>query len=214
MRPASDALDHLVLASPDLGATARWVEETTGVTASPGGPHMGRGTRNVLYSLGPAAYLEIIGPDPEQAPPPGPRPFGIDSLTGPALVAWAIAVDDIDAALERARKAGFDPGPHEWMERRRPDAVLLSWRLTTPASVTIPFLIDWGESPHPAADAATGLVLARLAARHPDPRGITRNLEVLGVTMTIEQGPEALLATLRGPRGSIAFPEAALEASR
>jgi hypothetical protein len=209
MRQASDVLDHLVLATPDVGATGRWVEQATGVTASPGGRHIGRGTRNVLYSLGPASYLEIIGPDPEQASPPDPRPFGIDGLTGPALVAWAIAVDDIEAAVERARGAGFDPGPYEGMQRRRPDGVLLSWRLTTPASVVIPFLIDWGASPHPAADAVPGLILAQLAARHPDPGGVSRNLGALGVTMTIEPGSEALLATLRGPRGSIVFPETA-----
>jgi hypothetical protein len=163
----------------------------------------------VLYALGPASYLEIIGPDPEQASPPDPRPFGIDGLNGPALVAWAIAVHDIEAAVERARGQGFDPGPYEGMERRRPDGILLGWRLTTPASVVTPFLIDWGASPHPAADAAPGLVLALLAARHPDPPGMHRTLEALDVTMTVEPGSEALLVTLRGPDGSIAFPETA-----
>ena len=212
MRPAASALDHLVLASPDLSATAAWVEATTGVTASPGGRHIGRGTHNVLYALGPAAYLEIIGPDPDQGPPPEPRPFGIDGLTRPALVAWAIAVDDIEAAVGRARRMGYDPGPHEAMQRRRPDGMLLTWRLTTPASAVIPFLIDWGASPHPAADAAPGLVLERLAARHPDPRGISRALEALGVTMTVQPGPEALLATLSGRRGSIVVPAVAQEA--
>ena len=86
MRTATAALDHLVLATPDLQATARWLERATGVTPSPGGPHIGKGTHNVLCSLGHASYLEIVGPDPDQVAPEGGRPFGIDALTEPATM--------------------------------------------------------------------------------------------------------------------------------
>lgn len=203
MQSAASALDHLVLATPDLIATATWLERATGVVPTLGGRHVGYGTRNMLCSLGPTSYLEIIGPDPEQGPPSRPRLFGIDDLGGPAIAAWAIAVKNIEAAVAAARSAGHDPGEPRAMQRERPDGRQLSWKLTASGSATIPFLIDWADSPHPASDAAPGLVLDDLRARHPDPGQLTLTLETLGVTMAIESGPEELLASLRGPRGSL-----------
>jgi hypothetical protein len=195
-----------VLATPDLAATAARIHDTTGITPSPGGRHLGVGTRNMLCSLGPTSYLEVIGPDPEQPDPGVPRPFGIDDLREAAMVAWAIAVSDIDAFVATATASGYDPGPVEGMRRERPDGVVLAWRLTRPASTVVPFLIDWADSPHPAADAAPGLVLADLRGRHPDPIAATADLDALGIAMGVERGPHALLVELHGPLGSISFP--------
>ena len=207
MRSSIAALDHLVLATPDLHATAAWLQHQTGVTPSAGGQHVGAGTRNMLCSLGPTSYLEIVGPDPEQPAPQGPRPFGIDDLAQAGLVAWAIAVPEMDHALNAARAIGFDPGPASSMQRQRPDGVLLSWRLTLNLAPTTPFLIDWGRSQHPAAAAAPGLELSELRARHPYPDGLSARLDALGVTMGIVVGSEALVVELRGPLGTVAFPD-------
>ena len=206
MRLASAALDHLVLATPDLAATTAWVSEQTGVVASAGGRHIGRGTRNMLCSLGRSSYLEIIGPDPEQTDVDGGRPFGIDTLDDARIVSWAIAVLDIDAAVEAAREDGFDPGEVFSMQRQRPDGVVLSWRLTVSDSATTPFLIDWLDTvQHPALDSAPGLELGELQAQHPDPASLTLRLEALGVIMGVALGPEALLVELRGPLGALEF---------
>src|SRR5436305_5923314 len=83
-----EMIDHLVYASNDLSRSSADVARLLGAIPEPGGSHVGRGTRNELLSLGGATYLEVIGPDPTQSAPEGPRPFGIDDLTGPALVAW------------------------------------------------------------------------------------------------------------------------------
>ena len=205
MRSSIAALDHLVLATPDVAATAAWVAERTGIHPSAGGQHLGKGTRNMLCSLSSTSYLEIVGPDPDQPAPAGPRPFGVDDLTTAALVAWAIAVPNMDAALEAARHAGYDPGDAAPMQRRRPDNVLLRWTLTLAPSNAVPFLIDWQDSPHPAATAAPGLEIADLQARHPRPGELAGTLQALGVTMSILPGREALVVELRGPSGSIAF---------
>ena len=205
MRSAIAALDHLVLATPHLNETAAWLPEATGVTPSPGGPHVGRGTRNVLCSLGHASYLEIIGPDPDQSAPDHARPFGVDALTAPAMVGWAVAVSDMDAALTMARRVGYDPGPATAMQRVRPDGVVLSWRLTIAPSVSVPFLIEWATPLHPAVDAAPGLELVELRARHPRPAVLAKVLAALNISMGVERGPEALLVELTGPRGSIWF---------
>ncbi|CAB4888598.1 unannotated protein [freshwater metagenome] len=205
MRSAVAALDHLVLATPDLHATTAWLSEATGVVASPGGPHVGKGTRNELYSLGHASYLEIVGPDPAQDPPLHPRPFGIDDLLLAGIAGWAVAVADIEASIAAARRVGYDPGPAAEMQRRRPDGALLSWRLTMPTSASVPFLIEWETPMHPATDAAPGIELVELRARHPQPTVLSNVLAALGVEMGIERGPEALLVELTGPAGSVWF---------
>jgi integrase len=46
------------------------------------------GTANFLIGLGAGAYLEIIGPDPDQPQPVGGRWFGIDRLTAPRIAAF------------------------------------------------------------------------------------------------------------------------------
>ncbi|MFC7743693.1 VOC family protein [Nocardiopsis composta] len=140
-------LDHIVYAVPDLAAAARDFARATGVEPAPGGAHPGWGTRNLLVGLGGRAYLEIIGPDPEQEEPGRPRPFGIDGLPGPGAVTWAVRAADLDGAVRRARAAGYDPGEARPMRRQVPGGPLLEWRLTDPDAArpgAVPFLIDWG----------------------------------------------------------------------
>ena len=103
-------IDHLIYAVPDLDAAVAEVEERFGVRAQAGGQHIGLGTRNALLALGTQTYLEIIAPDPGQPQPPMPRPFGIDGVCRGGLAGWALACDDIDAAVARARSHGYDPG--------------------------------------------------------------------------------------------------------
>jgi hypothetical protein len=62
------------------------------------------GTANFLIGLGAAAYL--IGPDPDQPQPVGGRWFGIDRLTAPRIVTWAIRTADIDGSVAAARALG------------------------------------------------------------------------------------------------------------
>jgi len=80
-------IDHLVYATPDLATTVGLLTDRLGTAPTPGGAHPGRGTRNALVGLGDGAYLEIIGPDLEQPAPLSARPFGIDTLSAPALAA-------------------------------------------------------------------------------------------------------------------------------
>ncbi|MDG9717804.1 VOC family protein [Streptomyces sp. DH24] len=197
-------LDHLVLATPDLAATVADFARRTGVTPAPGGAHVGLGTRNHLVGLGGDSYLEIVGPDPEQAAPPGSRPLWPAGLTAPRTLAWAIRPPDLDAAVAAARARGHDPGEVRPMSRRRPDGTLLRWRLTdgTHPSGLVPFLIDWGTSAHPA----TGLPvtpLRSLSASAPDPDRVRPLLSALGVDLPLSTGPAGLAVTLETPRGPV-----------
>lgn len=186
-------IDHLVYATPDLEATVAAIAAVTGVTPSPGGRHLGRGSRNCLADLGDGAYLEVIGPDPEQPLPSAPLPFGLDEVTHATLVGWAVRVDDMDEAVASARAAGWDPGDPAPMSRRRPDGVVLQWRLT-PWEPPYPFLIDWGTSPHPSRSAVPGLSLVELSVPEIPP-GVPVDFRV--------RRAGHLVATIDGPGGRL-----------
>ena len=201
-------VDHLVYASPDLQRGIDRIEQVLGVKAAPGGQHPGRGTRNALVALGPSSYLEIIGPDPEQPTPAQPRPFGIDRLKEPRLMAWAVKGTDLDTLARDAVRNGVKLGEVIAGSRRRADGVLLTWRYTDPRTVVaegvVPFVIDWGATPHPARTATSGATLVGLGAEHPDPGPAQAALKQLGLELRVQRGARAaLIATIDSPRGRV-----------
>jgi hypothetical protein len=202
------SVDHLVYAAPDLELGIKRLEGLLGVRATPGGQHPGLGTRNALIALGPSTYIEIIGPDPDQPRPVGPRRFGIDDLEAPRLVGWVAKGIELEQLVGRARRSGVALGDVIPGSRTRPDGVVLSWRYTDPSVVIadrlVPYFIDWGKSPHPAVTAAPGVTLVGLRAEHPDATRVQRMLGQLGLDLQVEAGPKpALIATLDSPKGRV-----------
>ena len=199
-------VDHLVYAAPDLESAVDALEALLGVRAAAGGRHPAEGTRNFLIALGPASYLEIVGPDRQAPAPSRPRWFGIDGLKEPRLVAWAARETDLEGALVRAAGAGVALGRVASGSREGPDGQLLSWRFTDPRVVVeggvVPFLIDWGRTPHPALSAPRGAILEGLTGEHPEPERARKVLAILGLDLPVESAGEAgLKATIRTPRG-------------
>jgi hypothetical protein len=202
------ALDHLVWVVADLAQAVDDLEQRIGVRATPGGRHPAWGTANALLALGGERYLEVIGPDPEAPEFRGERPFGIDALEHPRLATWAARTSDLDEMVARGRRVGIEWGTTLAGSRRRDDGTVLEWRLTDPIAPrengTIPFLIDWGASAHPAATAPAGVELVTFAIEHPRAEDLAARLAALGLaTLTRRSGAPAILATLRGPRGLV-----------
>ncbi len=195
-------LDHLVLATADLFSTVRRFADATGVDPVEGGRHARWGTRNFLVGLGGTAYLELLGPDPESDIPPV---FEFDDSE--RFLTWAIHPADIDAVLATAREAGVDLGEIGALSRETPSGQLLSWRVSTPPEYLydglVPFLIDWGTTPHPTTTLPT-VDLVSLHATHPQADELREALAVLSTSLELSTGPAALTATFRGPRGSYA----------
>ena len=189
--------DHLVYATPDLATTVEEVAARVGVRPVEGGPHIGLGTRNHLLGLGGRRYLEIVGPDPEQPAPTAPRPFGVDDLSAPSLVAWAVATDDIETTVARARASGVDLDDAYEMSRRRPDGTLLTWRLTPPLPGVRPFLIDWGRTPHPT-ETLPVVPLRSFDIHHPNPDALRAELSALGATTPVRKGDHPALTAQVG----------------
>ena len=201
-------LDHLVYATPDLDYSVDVLSELTGATIEAGGSHPGWGTRNALVGLGAGAYFEIIGPDPDQPDPEGPRPFVIDDLKEGRLVTWAFRHPDPEQARELLLDLGVQLGPVCSKSRTRPDGTSLSWTLTEPEPLVgggiIPFLIDWGSTPHPSSLMPSLCTLVRLEGRHPDPGLLWPVLDALGSDLSVSLGPTpGLTALLTTPRGEI-----------
>ena len=197
-------IDHLIFAVPELEDGVAELEARFGVRAEGGGQHVGRGTHNKLLALGPITYLEVIAPDPAQPEPPGPRPYGVGGAVRRGLVGWAVACDDIALAVDQARTGGFDPGDVIEGHRRTADGTTLRWRSTSNAGAAdvVPFLISWGDTPHPAASAPRGLRLESLRVEHPDPDSIVRALRALGSTIPVIRADHAaLVAHVVGPTG-------------
>ena len=199
-------VDHLVYATPNLAMGVENVQRLLGIQATPGGQHPGAGTRNALIALGGATYLEIIGPDPEQPKPAGPRRFGIDDLTAPKLVTWAAKGSNLEQLTSEALRQGIQLGDVTPGSRRNPQGVLLTWHitLTSLADGIVPFFIDWGETPHPARTAARGASLIELRAEHPDAERVQKLLNQIGLELPVKQGQRpALIATIASPRGRV-----------
>ena len=197
-------IDHVIYAAPDLDAAVDDLERRCGVRAAGGGRHDGQGTHNRLLRLGPATYLEVVAPDPGQPEPAEPRPYGVDGVRRPGIVGWALACDDVEAAREQARAAGFDPGEVVDGWRRTVDGTLLRWRVTRNAMTAgvVPFLISWGTTEHPAVSAPAGLTLDQLHVEHPDRPAVESRLRALGADVEVRPGPApGIVVGLSGPQG-------------
>lgn len=206
--------DHLIYVTPDLEEGMAYIARLTGVQPEFGGQHPGRGSHNALLALGDDVYLEIIAPDPKQPAPKDARSFGLDLLVDAGLQTWAVRTSDIDQTVKAAREAGYDPGPILAGSRRRSSGELMEWRLTrrpeaaageTPVGDwLIPFIIDWGDTPHPAASAPSGCRLREILAFHPDPDGIRTIMKAIGIELPVDAGQiPKLTAVLETPNGVV-----------
>jgi hypothetical protein len=200
-------LDHLVYGEPDLDRAVENVERLLGVRPAPGGRHAGAPTHNALLSLGERSYLELIAPVPG-AGLTGALPFGLATLAGPRLVAWAVSVDDLEGRVEAAKRDGYDPGPIVEGGRELPDGSSLTWRLAVrpqPAADGLaPFLIQWTSEPHPSTTAPGGCRFISLRAEHPDPASVEVILNALDVKLDVTRGEAPrLIATLDTPNGRV-----------
>lgn len=201
-------LDHLVYAVPDLDEGVAALERLLGVTASPGGRHMGLGTHNRLVGLADGAYLEIVAADPGQPAPTRPRWFGLDGLESPRLATWCVHAGDLDRAIDVARVAGTELGRPEQGSRKRPDGSTLSWTFTDPwaerAGGVVPFFIDWGDGPHPSDTLPAACACLSVRVEHPEPITVAEALRALGLDTPVSNGhAPRVVARLETPNGIV-----------
>lgn len=204
-------IDHIIFASRDVPAGAAMIAELTGAEAVAGGPHVGLGTHNYLLTFDERTYFEIIGNDPDQPEPDGPRPFGLDERDAPGLAGWAIhptgdeTLDDVAAAMNAA---GFDHGRIIEMSRRKPTGEMITWSLTTGGDTgparqgALPFAIDWLGQPSPAASLPSMGAIVSFEVTHPD-AAVRASVDALGLDVGVVEGAAALRLVMDTPKGRV-----------
>lgn len=201
------ALDHLLWAAPNLEEGARQFESMTGVSPAAGGSHPGFGTRNELVSLGRGVYLEIISPDPDQSLHDN-RGGRIAARPYPGLMTFALRGTGLHEVRRSAENAGLSiEGPIP-MNRTRPDGVKLEWSILylrhLALGEAVPFVIDWGRSPHPSATTPSGCALTSFVALQPDPVALREIYAGLGIPVEVKRSSRAgFMAILDTPRGEV-----------
>lgn len=227
-------LDHLVWAVPELDTAVAEVEATWRCSVYPGGRHPNWGSHNALVPLRGGSYLEIIAPHPDP-PLSGDRVFGIDALTagdsgvrvGEAagegafgvLQTWALRSQarggsgpsgPLTALSDAARSQGLELGEILHGSRETPDGVTLRWSLTDPFADRLgglaPFLIHWGDTPHPSQVGSPEVTVTGLELVHP--RGIELERMLMALEcyemVSVSSGEEIVFrATLRTPAGVV-----------
>lgn len=199
-------IDHLVITAPDLATGAQYVENKLGVPMQQGGEHPRMGTHNLLLSLGPGCYLEVIACQPNLAPPASPRWFALDQITPttpPALTTWVARTDNIQTAAAQATE---DLGAIAAMTRGN-----LDWQITIPPDGSLPLggaapaLIEWQKGDHPSEKLTDhGLSLQQLDIQHPGVDLVKRLLHALALKgpVVVTPGNEVkLTAHIKTPAG-------------
>jgi hypothetical protein len=217
------AIDHLVIAAPDLDSGTEYVASALGVAPQGGGTHPRMGTHNRVMGLYGGLYLEVIAIDPSAPVPERPRWFGLDSdlvqqrlRDGPFLAHWAARVD---------RPTDLSRWQAQYPDKIAPAIPMtrgdLRWRLTVPDDGSLPAwhgeaahageglfptLIQWDVPNHPAISLPRqDLALRKLHGQHPHAELLRQGLAWIGATDLIEieqtDGPPLLAADIETPAG-------------
>lgn len=199
-------IDHLVWWCADLAEGERRFTEWLGVAPAFGGVHPGEGTRNALVALAPETYVEILGRDPAQ--PEGALDPEVRALAGAGLYHFAMSGVDPRSLQDRAAAAGLVGSGIVTGGRTLPNSERLSWSLFGVRDhgfgALVPFFIDWTGSKHPALSAPRGGRLLAVEAATPDPAGLGRVYDALGVAIPVRHAAKPSLAvTVEGPAGPV-----------
>lgn len=200
-------LDHILLGAPDLDEASSAVAALTGIAPAGGGSHPGFGTRNQLLSLGEALFFEIIAPDPAQTDS-GHRAEGLARMTQPAMMTFCMRSTDLAQTVARASAAGIAVKDPVAMSRTRADGVTLNWEIlyfdAPEWGESLPFVIDWKDSPHPAASCPGGCSLGQFSALHPRSDALRTLYTALGIEVPVVAAlTPGFLLQLETPRGAL-----------
>lgn len=204
----NQGIDHLVYACPDLASGIEAIERILGTRPVPGGRHPSYGTHNALLSLGPSTYLEVIARDPALPAPERGVLFEIPKGGECRLVTWVMRPADIDQAASNAQRHSIPLGQIHSGSREKPDGTVLSWKLTDPYALpfdgAVPFLIDWGSTPHPSGSVPRAGDLVELRILHPRAEDVRRALEILDAGVPVLDAEEAAIeAEIRTEKGTV-----------
>ncbi|MBG6203621.1 hypothetical protein IWQ48_004781 [Labrenzia sp. EL_13] len=195
--------DHIAIGAKSLGEGAAYIRECLEVEMPPGGQHPRMGTHNLLMSLGPASFLEVIAIDPSASNPTEPRWYNLDNFRGPPrILTWIVGTRSIQqevAALDglAGNVAEVSRGSLTWKISVPPDGSL-------PLDGAFPTLLQWPSGDHVAARMSDcGCRLQSLQVTHPNAGKITRWLgnRLEGECIKVADGPFKIRAEFKTTHG-------------
>lgn len=195
------AIDHLVLAGPDLPALQHSFAATSGAHAAPGGEHPAWGTHNALVGLGECQYLELIAPNPGKT---GPWARQFAAFTKPTLAGWCVRSSDLPEVGAQAEALGAETRLMNG-SRTTPTGETLSWQLLflshSELNPVLPFFINWGATTHPAQELRAAGALREFSIGHSNAQLARQFFTALNIgNVAVHSTAEPTLrATLRTP---------------
>lgn len=135
-------IDHTLYGGRDLDALVESFS-SAGMEPVAGGEHQHDVTHNALLGFDDGTYIELIAPrDPTLET--NVRNAFFQGDAGPC--GWAVAVDDIDAEVNRFRAGEIPVDGPEYHKRETPDGEMIEWEVAYPGGGepgrTLPFLIE------------------------------------------------------------------------
>lgn len=187
-------LDHIIFAAPELEQGMDVIESILDTRPVIGGRHPNFGTHNALLSIGDNIYLEVIAPDPDLEIPPHGLFLEEAFQKPPHLATWVIRSYNIEETLSGIDNTIVQMGALQSGSRMTPDGQKVEWKLSDPYVLpmggAIPFIIDWGSTPHPSSSLPNAGHLIGLSLDHPDPSTVDRVLRHLGTAIDIKQSSD------------------------
>jgi catechol 2,3-dioxygenase-like lactoylglutathione lyase family enzyme len=145
--PVPARFDHIVVAVKDLNKAIATYRDGLGFHVIPGGEHP-TGTHNALVHFG-IYYIELLAVK-DATNPRAKWLLEWIAAAGENPPAYAVAVTDLDAAVQRLDEAGIPHTAVEAGERATPEGTRLRWRMLVVAPESSPL------TQSPAVIAASG----------------------------------------------------------
>lgn len=200
------AIDHLVYATNTFEETIDWFEKVSGVKPVFGGYHKTQGTKNALVRIGTRSYLEILGVDEKNKEISAPRWMGIDLIEKPSMTRWAIESNDLNTDATKLKNYKNEMGSIFKGQRKKENGDDLKWDmilpLSSPGIELAPFVIDWGDSIHPATDLEKSIELIGLKFQTNKIDKINKLFANLSIeTNEVSDGHDKIIAKFKTPKG-------------
>lgn len=201
-------IDHFVYIVPDLSNGIEEFESATGVDCHFGGKHPDKGTHNALLRIGDLTYFEILAPDPERDISIDPFWLGTNYPDQKRISHWCIATDNIEKDVAFLNEQSKYPYSIIKGSRQTNDGHLLSWELgmceKNSKTDVFPFLINWGQSPHPSKNLSENCSIKKITLSHACPTKVQKILDYFQLEAeVIKSDIPRITLNLKTPKSSL-----------
>jgi len=202
-------LDHIGIAVPDTEKGVAEIRAITGAHVDLHPPEPGQWYWSGAFLIAKDSYVEIVGPNPEFQ---GNHPMHslVKKLTGPTVLFWYIATDDLKGLAEQAACAGGAVDHIEWVNVEEDDLAFSRYgrAILGPGFIPQkPCLIQWDRQTRRMGDRGISpqCRLVGLELFHPTANDVNPVLEKLGIDARLQPGISRMKITLDTPRGIVVF---------